>query len=53
MSVGIRHVFGVLFVAVLAACGERPACQENPPFYLKGTEHDCAAVKEADQPPDR
>jgi hypothetical protein len=34
----------LLAALLLAGCSERqPPCEENPPFYLKGTAHDCDA----------
>jgi hypothetical protein len=37
-------IITALIAMLLAGC-EKPPCQENPMFYLKGTVHDCAVER--------
>lgn len=39
----------IVIMAVLSQCNGRRECSDNPPFYLKGTAADCAAVETAEK----
>jgi hypothetical protein len=45
----MERIISVAFLAAVLLGCSKPACQEHPPFFLKGTIHDCEAVRVARQ----